>query len=192
MTVNHSVHRTVNVEQHAVLTTPLRQTGVGCEATSDEVVHDDRLVEFFSELSALIHLFGSVSSHVEVVTLALARFLFSNLDSFRNELEAVLPALERLRVDVLVVFGEVQTAAKALIDNTAIVLTAQAKLWLDGATQKRAAVLVHPVTLNGNTVWRACAALDERNREANIFQTQVAQSFESEHVADQRGQNVGD
>ena len=135
VTINHSVHGTVNVQQHAILAAPLRQTGVGCEATGNEVVHDDGLIEFLSELSPLIHLFGSIGSHVEVVTLPLARFLFSNLDSFRYEFEAVLPALERLRVDVLVVFREVQTAAKALIDNTAIVLTAQTKLWLDGATQ---------------------------------------------------------
>ena len=185
VTVNHSVHGTVNVQQHAVRTTPLRQTGVGGKATGDEVVHDDRLIEFLSELSALIHLFGSVGGHVEVVTLALTGLLFGQLDGFRNEFEAVLPTLERLGVDVLVVLGEVQTATQALIDNTAIVLAAQAKLWLDGATQQRTAVLVHTVTLNGNAVWWACAALDECNREANVFQTQVAQSFEAEHVADQ-------
>ena len=126
------------------------------------------------------------------MTLALARFLFSNLDGFRNEFEAVLPALERLRVDVLVVFREVQTAAKALIDNPAVVLAAQTKLWLDGATKEGTTIFVHPVTLNGDTVWRASTALDECNREANVFQTQVAQCFESENVADQRGQNVGD
>merc|ERR1712100_56385 len=126
MTVDHRVHGAVDMQEHAVLTAPLRQTGVGREATGDEVVHDDRHSEFFGELSTLIHLFWSVGGDVQVVTLALAGLLLRQLDGFRNELEAVLPTLEGLGVDVLVVLGEVQTATQALIDNTSIVLTAQA------------------------------------------------------------------
>merc|ERR1712100_812881 len=192
MTVDHRVHCAVDVQEHAVLAAPLRQTGVGCEAPGDEVVHDDWHSEFFGELSALIHLLGSVGSHVEVVTLALTSLLLGQLDGFRNEFEAVLPTLEGLGVDVLVVLSEVQTATQALIDNTAVVLAAQTKLWLDGATQKRAAVLVHPVALDLDAVWRAVAALDKGHREADVFQTEVAKSLETKHVADQGGQNVGD
>merc|ERR1712100_41023 len=126
VTVDHRVHGAVDMQQHAVLAAPLRQTGVGSEATGDEVVHDDRHSEFFGELSTLIHLFWSVGGDVQVVTLAPAGLLLRQLDGFRNELEAVLPTLEGLGVDVFVVLGEVQTATQALIDNTSIVLTAQA------------------------------------------------------------------
>ena len=126
------------------------------------------------------------------MTLTLAGLLFSGLHSFGNELEAVLPTLEGLGVDVLVVLGEVETTAEALIHNPAVVLTAQAELRLDGATQQRTAVLVHPVALDLDAVRRAVAALDERHRETDVFQTEVAQSLETEHVADQGGQNVGD
>ena len=111
MAVNHSVHCTVNVQQHAVLTAPLGKTGVSGEATSDVVVHDDGLAQFFSELGALIHLFRSCSGAVEVVPLLLACFLLRQVGCFSNELETVLPTLERLGVDVFVVLGEVQTAA---------------------------------------------------------------------------------
>jgi hypothetical protein len=105
------VHCTVNVQQHAVLTAPLGETGVSGEATSDVVVHDDGLAQFFSELGALIHLFRSRSGAVEVVPLLLACFLLRQVGCFSNKLETVLPTLERLGVDVFVVLGEVQTAA---------------------------------------------------------------------------------
>merc|ERR1712100_666827 len=192
VTVNHRVHGAVNVKQHAVLAAPLRQTGVGRKSTGDEVMHDDRHTEFFGELSALIHLFRRVGGHVEIVTFLLSGFLLRQLDRFCNKFEAVLPTLERLRIDVLVVFGEVKTATQAFIDNTAVVITAQAELRLDGATQQGTAVLVHPVAFDLDAVRRAIAALDERHREADVFQTEVAKSLETEYVADKGGQNVCD
>ena len=189
--VDHRVHGAVDVEQHAVLAAPLRQAGVGGEATGDVVVHDDWLPELFGELGPLVHLLGSCRGAVEVVPLLLAGFLLGGAHGFGHELETVLPALERLGVDVFVVLGEVEATAEAFVHHPAVVLAAQAEFRLDGATQQRAAVLVHPVTLDHDAVRRTHAGLDEGHREADVFQTQVAQGLESEHVANQGGQHVG-
>ena len=74
---------------------------------------------------------------------------------------------------------------QALIDNTAVVLTAQAELRLDGATKQWTSVLVHPVTLDLDAVWRAVAGLDEGEREAQVLEAQVAQGLEAKNAADQ-------
>jgi len=49
-----------------------------------------------------------------------AGFLWADSTAFSNELETVLPALERLGVDVLVVIGEIQPRSKPLVDHQAV------------------------------------------------------------------------
>ena len=192
MTVDHRVHGPVDVKQHAVLAAPLGQTGIGGKTTGDVVVHDDRLTQFLGELGPLVHLFGGVGGAVEVVPLLLAGFLLGRTHGLSHELETVLPALEGLGVDVFVVLGEVETAAQALVNNPTVVFAAQAELRLDRATQQGTAVLVHAIALDHDAVRRTHAGLDEGDREANVFEAQVAQGLEAKHVADQGGQNVGD
>jgi hypothetical protein len=109
---------------------------------------------------------------------------------FVHEGETVTPTHEGLAVDVLVVLGEVQTAAQALVHGTAVVLGGQTQLWLDGAAQQRTAVLVHAVALDLDAGGRAAAGLDVGDREADVLQPQGAQGLEAEDVADQRGQHV--
>ena len=47
MTINYRVHCSVNVQQHPVISAPIRQSSIGCESTGQEVMHDNRLPEFF-------------------------------------------------------------------------------------------------------------------------------------------------
>jgi hypothetical protein len=54
------------------------------------------------------------------------------VDPLHREQEAVPPAHERLGVDVLVVFGEVEAAAQGLIDDPPVVARRQAELRLGG------------------------------------------------------------
>ena len=55
--VNHGVHSPVDVQQDTVVAAPVCQSGVGGEASSQIVVHDDGHFEFFGELSPLQHFF---------------------------------------------------------------------------------------------------------------------------------------
>ncbi len=188
--VEHGVHGAVDVQQHAVIATPVGQAGVGREAAGQVVVHDDGCADFLGELGTLVHLFGRGGGHVQVVALALAGLTFRLEGGFVHEGETVTPTHEGLAVDVLVVFGEVETAAQALVHGAAVVLGRQAQLGFDGAAQQRTTVLIHLVALNLDAVGRAAAGLDVGDGEAHVFQAQGAQGLEAEHVADQRGQHV--
>ena len=137
-----------HVQQHAVVAAPVGQAGVRAEAAGEEVVHDDRHAERLGELGALVHLLRRRRGHVQVVALALAGLGLGLLHRLGDEVEAVAPAHERLRVDVLVVLGEVQAAAQAFVHRAAVVLRRQAELGLDGAAEQRPAVLVHDVALD--------------------------------------------
>ena len=86
--------------------------GVGGKTTGQEVVHDDGHFEFFGVLGPLQHFFAGGSGHVQVVTLDFTGFSLRLMDSIRYEQEAIAPPLERLGVDVLVVFSEVETARR--------------------------------------------------------------------------------
>jgi hypothetical protein len=137
------------------------------------VAHDDRRADLLGELGALVHLLDVRRGDVEIVALALAGLGLGLLDGFLAELEAVAPAHEGLRVDVLVVLGEVETAAQRLIDGTAVVLGRQAELRLDGAAQERTAVFVQLVALDLDAVGRTGAGRDEPQREADVFEAQA-------------------
>ena len=50
MTIDNGVHGAVNVQQHAVFTTPVGQTGVSSKTTSQEVMHHNRRTDFLGEL----------------------------------------------------------------------------------------------------------------------------------------------
>ena len=182
----------MDVQQHAVLAAPIRQARVGGEAGGQEVVHDDRRAERLGELRALVHLFRRRRGDVQIMALALAGFGFGLVHRFHDEFEAVLPAHEGLAVDVLVVLGEIEAAAQALVHRAAVVLRRQPELRLDRAAEQRAAIFVQPVALQLDAVRRAAARLHIGERKADIFQAQAAHRLEAEHVADQRGQHVDD
>ena len=190
--VEHGVHGAVDVQQHAVVAAPVGQAGVGGQTPGEVVVHDDRRADFFRVFSALVHLFRSGRGHVEVVAFALTGFALGFFNGFLHEVKALTPPHEGLRVDVLVVFGEVQTTTQAFVHGTAVVLAGQTQLGLDGATQEGATIFVHDVALDLDAVGWAAAGLDVGDGEADVFQTQCTQSLEAEHVTDQGGQHVDD
>ncbi len=155
-------------------------------------MHDDRHVEFLGELGALVHLLRRRRGDVEVVALALAGLGLGLVDRLGHEAEAVPPAHEGLRVDVLVVLGEVEAPAQALVDRASVVLGRKPQLGLDRAAQERAAVLVHLVALDLDAVGRAAAGLHVGDREAHVLQAQRADGLEAEDVAHERSEDVHD
>src|SRR6056300_727439 len=96
MTINYRVHCSVNVQQHPVISAPIRQSSIGCESTGQEVMHDNRLSELFSKLGALVHFLRRSCCHIEVMTFAFSGFLLSFLNGFGTELEAIPPPHEGL------------------------------------------------------------------------------------------------
>ena len=65
------------------------------------------------EFAAPVHFLHRAGGDVEVVALHLAAHRLGALHGLHAEPEAVAPVHERLRVDVLVVLGEVEPAASA-------------------------------------------------------------------------------
>ena len=129
---------------------------------------------------------------VEVVALDLARLRHRPVDALHAEQEAVAPLHERLRVDVLVVLGEVQAPAAGLVDHPPVVVGGQAELRLDGRAQQRAAVLAEVLALHHDPVRRAGEGLDVGDRDPHVLEPQRLQRLEPEHVADDRRGQVSD
>ncbi len=99
---------------------------------------------------------------------------------------------ERLRVDVLVVLGEVEPALQRLVDHAAVVATRKAELRLDGSAQKRPAELVEPLAFHDDAGGWALEGFHIGDGEPHVLETQRLQRLEAEHVADDRGGEVGD
>jgi hypothetical protein len=109
----------MEVEQHPVAPRPL---GHRLHRRDREVHHDDHTADLLGELGALVHVLHRRAGHVHVVALDLAgggRRPVHGLDRVQI---AVTPTHERLRVDVLVVLGEVEAAAQRLVDDAPVVL----------------------------------------------------------------------
>ena len=99
---------------------------------------------------------------------------------------------EGLRVDVLVVLGEVEPALQRLVDDAAIVAAGQAELRLDGGAEQRAAELVEPLALDDDAGRRALEGLHIGDGQPHVLEAQRLERLEAEDVADDRGREVGD
>ena len=99
---------------------------------------------------------------------------------------------ERLRVDVLVVLGEVEPALQRLVDDAAVVAAGKAELRLDGGAEQRPAELVEPLALDDDAGRRALEGLHIGDGETHVLEAQRLQRLEAEHIADDRGREVGD
>ncbi len=99
---------------------------------------------------------------------------------------------ERLRVDVLVVLHEVEAALEALIDHAAVVLAGEAELRLGGRAEQRAAELVEALALDDDSGRRSLEGLHIGRRKIHVFEAAGFQRLEAEHVADDRGREIGD
>ena len=144
------------------------------------------------EVGPLVHVLHGGGGDVEVVALDLAGPLLGPVDRLHREQETVPPAHERLRVDVLVVLGEVEAAAQGLVDDAAVVARRQAELGLGGRAQQRAAVLVQVLPLHHDAVRRSLVGLDVVQRDPHVLQAQRLERLEAEHVADDRRGQVRD
>ena len=99
---------------------------------------------------------------------------------------------ERLRVDVLVVLGEVEPALQRLIDDAPIVASRQAELRLDGRAEQRPAEFVEPLAFDHDAGRGALEGLQIGDGQAHVLEPQRLQGLEAEHVADDRGGEIGD
>ncbi len=181
----------VQMQDHAVGPAPLRHRGHR-RVADREVLHDDDRADLLGELGALVHLLHGGGGDVEVMALDLTRRGLGALHGLHAVDVAVAPAHERLRVDVLVVLGEVQTTAQRLVDDTAVVLRRQAELRLRRRADQRATELVEVLALHRDAVRGAGEGLDVRHRNAHVLEAQRLERLEAEDVADDRGREVGD
>ena len=117
---------------------------------------------------------------------------FRPADRLHREQVAIAPVHERLRIDVLVVLGEVEPAAQTLVHHPAVVPARQAELGLDGGAEQRPAKLVEPLALDHDPRGRTAKGLQVGYRNPHILEAQCLERLEAEHVADHRGGQVGD
>ena len=99
---------------------------------------------------------------------------------------------KRLRVDVLVILGEVETAFQRLIHHAAVIAAGQAELWLHSGAKQRAAELVHALALDHDAGRGPLERLHIRHRQPHVLEPQRLQRLEAEHIADDRGRQIGD
>ena len=85
---------------------------------------------------------------VEIGALDLAGRGLRPVDRLHAVEIAVAPMHEGLRVDVLVVLGEVEAALQRLVDHAAVVAAGQAELGLYRRAKQRPAELVEPLALD--------------------------------------------
>ena len=181
----------VQVQDHVV---PARPPGhrLDRRVADHEVDHDDDRAQLLGELGALVHVLHGRGGDVEVVALDLAGHRLGALDRLHAEQEAVAPVHEGLGVDVLVVLGEVEAAFERLVHHAAVVAPGQPELGLDGRAEQRAAELVEALALDHDAGRRPVEGLHVGDGQAHVLEPERLQRLEAEHVADDRGGQVGD
>ena len=181
----------VQVQDHPVAPRPLRHR-LHRGVADGQVHHDDHAAELLGELGALVHVLHRRGGDVHVVALDLAARRHRPVDGLDRVQVAVAPAHERLRVDVLVVLGEVEATPQRLVHDAAVVLRRQPELRLDRRAEQRPAELVQVLALHHDPVRRALERLDVLRRDAQVLEPQRLQRLEPEHVADDRRGQVRD
>ena len=111
LAVDDGMHCSVDVEQQSVIPAVRRQRSVGREAARNIIMHNDGHAQLFRYNCSLEHFFAGASCGVEIMALHFAGFRLGLVDRFCYEQESVAPPHKWLRVDVLVVFREVEAAA---------------------------------------------------------------------------------
>jgi len=181
----------VQVQDHVVLARP-QGHAPDRGAAYHRVDHDDDTAQAPGEFRARVHLFHRAGGHVQAVALDFAARSARLVDRFHAVQKPVTPVHEGLRVDVLVILHEVVAAFQAFMDHASMVAARQAQLGLGGRTEQRAAEFVHAIALHHHTGDRALEGLQVSHRGAHVFQAQGLDGLEAEHIADDRGRQVGD
>ena len=144
------------------------------------------------EVGALVHILHRRGGDVEVVALHLAGRRLRAVHRFHAVQEAIAPVHERLRVDVLVVLREVETALQRFVNDAPVVLAGQAELGLHGRAEQRPAEFVEPLALDDDARRRPCERLHVGDRETHVLEAQRLERLEAEHVADDRCGQIRD
>ncbi len=181
----------VEVQDDAVGTRPLGHR-LHRGVADGEVDHDDDRADLLGELGPFVHLLHRPRGDVHVVALDLSRCRRAALDALDRIAVAIAPAHEGLRVDVLVVLGEVEPSPQRLVDDASVVLGREAELGLDGCPEQRAPVLVEHLALHHDPVRGALEGLDVVGRDAHVLEPQRLERLEAEDVSDDRGGQVRD
>ena len=181
----------MQMQDHVVAARPFRHR-LDRGVADHEIDHDDDRAELLGEFGALVHVLHGAGGDVEIGALDLAGRRLRLVDRLHAVEEALAPVHERLRVDVLVVLGEVEPALQRLVDHAAVVAAGEAELRLHGGAEQRPAELVHALALDHDAGRRALERLHIGDRQPHVLQPQRLQRLEAEHVADDRGREVGD
>ena len=183
--------RAVHMQNHVVLAAPVRH-GLNRSPADDQINHDDVRAQGLCKLSARIHLFHICGSHIQIVTFNLTGVCLCSVNGFHTKQEAIAPVHERLAINILIVFGEIQSTGQTFVDHAAVIFTGQAELGLHRRTQQRAAKFIEALALDNNAGRRAFKGFYIGHWNTNIFQTPGFQWFEREHITDQRCGHVRD
>ncbi len=186
-----AVARAVQVQDHVVAPRPFGHR-LDRGVADHEVDHHDDRAELLGELGALVHVLHRRGGDVEVGALDLAGGGHRLVHRLHAVEVAVAPVHERLRVDVLVVLGEVEPALQRLVDHPAVVAAGEPELGLHRGAEQRPPVAVQPLALDNDPGGRALEGLHVGDRQAHVLEPERLQRLEAEHVADDRGGQVGD
>ena len=181
----------MQMQDHVVAARPFRHR-LDRGVADHEINHDDDRAEFLGELGALVHVFHGPGGDVEIGALDLAGRRLRLVDRFHAVEKPLAPMHERLRVDVLIVLGEVEAALQRLIDHAAIIAAGKPELRLHGRAEQRTAELVHAFALDHDAGRRPLKRLHIGHRQPHVLEPQRLQRLETEHVADDRGRKIGD
>ena len=181
----------VEMEHHVVLARPLRH-GLDGRVAYHQVDHHDDGAEVSRKFSALVHVLHRRRGDVEIGPLDFACLGLRLVDRLHAVEEAVAPMHEGLRVDVLVVFGEVEPALQRLVDDAAVVAAGQSELRLDRRAEQRPAELIQAFALDHDPGCRPLEGFHVGDRETHVFEPQCLQWLEAEDIADDRRREVGD
>ena len=129
---------------------------------------------------------------VEIGALDLAGRGLRLVDRLHAIEEPLAPVHERLRIDVLVILGEVEPALQRLVDHASVVAAGESELRLHGGAEQRSAELVQALALDHDAGRRPLERLHIGHRQPHVLEPQRLQRLEAEHVADDRRRQVGD
>ncbi len=158
----------------------------------DQIDHHDDRAELLGEIGALVHVLHRGGGDVEIGSLDLPGRRLRLVDRLHAIEETVAPMHEGLRVDVLVVLGEIEAALQRLVHDPPIVAAGETELRLDGRAEQRPAELVEPLALRHDACGGALKSLHVGDRKSHVLEPQRLERLEAEHVADNRGREIGD
>ena len=110
----------VHVHDHVILAAPFGHRLDGGVA-NDQIDHDNDAAQIAGKLSTFIHGFHRASCNVEVRAFDLAGNSLCFVHCVHHIQEAITPVHKGLRVDVFVIFHEVQAAFETFVNHAAIV-----------------------------------------------------------------------